>query len=205
MFLLPFHEEYPQKKTKASFPHPASDFSASAPRFIINVKCEGDRRKDFIQDSQVSGLGNLLEGGIVPHCGHRKEAVRWAGQGSQRLPVDNTPQGLIQAPPRIALQPFSPCFYLPCPSILQPQTLASDTSPYSDLCPCVWRACLLAAGSDSAFACHHLPKLPLHFQLTGSVDTGVRYCSGFLPSGIHCMTTPAPLSLLRKGRGCHSP
>ena len=33
-------EEYPQKKTKASFPDATSDFSASIPRFLTNVRWE---------------------------------------------------------------------------------------------------------------------------------------------------------------------
>ena len=49
-------EEYPQKKTKASFPDATSDFSAK-----ISYKCKvRGKVRDFIYGSHISDLGIVL-------------------------------------------------------------------------------------------------------------------------------------------------
>ena len=119
-------------RTKATFPHTTSGFSAGAPRFITNVKFEREGRIFYMTPRQL-GWNFLL-------CGDRKETVRWVGPSTERLPVDNS-----QVPPQIAFPAIFPLSFSPWPfyplasdsgfwyfSLLRPLSLCLASWPFGD-------------------------------------------------------------------------
>lgn len=175
--MLPFPEDSAQVITNASLPHTSTQISQ--PGLSELEQMSGIKeREGFCVRLPGFWVGQLAGGWNCSPLWKQERSGEVGGGGAQHgeSPCGQQPDATPNCSSSHFPLPLSPWPFYPlasCKHLLYDISCMASHSGFwyfsqSDPCPCIGRSCSFASGSHSVFAFHHLPKLLLRLQGTGS-------------------------------------